>query len=379
MLRKELVSFVGPAFTLRALAAGAFVLSAACAVDSRAVSSLTPGASGAGGPSSNGTSGAAGDPGGGSDGADPSESSDPSAPNELNESNESSAEPPAAALACAANGGACTAPLEYCLPRTGRCVSCAPGAQRCTAGVVELCNADGAWASQNTACGECIPDSAECMGSTLRVCSSAGRWVDRLQCAGSQPVCFAATARCVCDGSSCGAGQTCSATTRSCEVEASDCPALNATPANEDNDLGVVSVRFNLDGSANVTLQNIGGGIIFLPPQRSTLCNGADNCILLVEDATIMLNPFDSLERTLPATVPSGGEVAILSAFPPEAVGLGYVAWGSGPPQGSLEALANELFSYWQIGDRVFVQGGDTGFACTGRADLAASYVSCNP
>jgi hypothetical protein len=282
-------------------------------------------------------------------------------------------------MPCAANGAACTAPLAYCLPRTGRCVSCAPGTQRCTAGTAELCNADGAWASQNTTCGECVPDSAECSSSTLRVCSSAGRWVDRLQCAGSQPVCLAATASCVCDDSSCGAGEICSAATRSCEPETSDCPAINATQGNEDNDLGVVSVRFDPDGSASVTIQNIGGGIIILAPQRGTLCNGADNCIFLSDDVSVTLEPRESFERTLPSTLPSGGEVAILSAFPPDAVGFGYVAWGSGPALGSLEALANADPSYWQSGDRVLVESGDTGFVCTGRADLAAGYVSCSP
>jgi len=353
----------------RAREACALAFLSACAVDSRSVSSLTPEAAGASGQGQ----GQGADPGlvgsppsGGSAGTGPREA--------IRIGSEAAAAPP-----CGANGVVCTAPLPFCLPRTSRCVSCAPGAQRCTAGTSELCNSDGVWASQNTTCGECVPDSAECSGSTLRVCSSAGRWVDRLQCAGSQPVCLAATASCVCDDSSCGAGELCSAETRSCEPEVSDCPAINATQGNEDNDLGIVSVRFEPGGSARVTIQNIGGGIIILAPERGTLCNGADNCIFISDDVSITLDPRESFERTLPSTVPSGGEVAMLSAFPPDAIGFGYVAWGSGPAQGSLEVLANADTSYWQSGDRVLVESGDTGFVCTGRADLATGYSSCNP
>ena len=359
---------------MSALEVCALALLSACAVDSRGVLALTPGASGATGQAQGGDAGpgALAEPSGGSAGS-AAGGSDPS------ESIGTGGLGPVAAVPCAANGAACTAPLAYCLPSTGRCVSCAPGAQRCTAGTVELCNADGAWASQNTTCGECVPDSAECSGSTLRVCSSAGRWVDRLQCAGSQPVCLAATASCVCDDSSCGAGELCSAATRSCEPETSDCPAIDATQGNADNDFGVVSVRFDANGSANVTIQNIGTGVIFVPPQLGRLCNGADNCIFLSDDVIITLDPLDTFERTLPSTLPSGGEVALLSALPPDAVGLGYVAWGSGPPVGGLETLANAGTSFWQSGDRVLLQSGDTGFVCIGRADLAAGYVSCNP
>jgi hypothetical protein len=348
---------------------------AACAVDSRSVSSISPGSSGAAGGSSEvglgtvtdvaGAGGSGNVPGvPSSNGSDPTSSGGPEA---------------AAQLPCAANGAACTEPLGYCLPGAGRCVSCVPGAQRCTAGTVELCNADGAWASQITVCGECIPDSAGCSAATPRVCSSAGRWVDRSPCAGAQPVCVAATATCACDQNSCGAGEFCSAETRSCEPEISDCPAIDPIPGGEDNDLGVVSVRFEPSGSATVSIQNIGGGLIILAAQRGTLCNGADNCIFLSDDVSVTLEPGESFERTLPATLPSGGEVALLSDFPPEAIGFGYVAWGSGPTGNGLEALANADLPYWRLGDRVLLESGDTGFVCTGRADLAAGYVSCNP
>ncbi len=350
---------------MRRLGACAIGLLSACAVDSRGVTSLDLGASGASSGSGR-ASGASSATSVGTRGA-----SGTSPPIDV--------AGPEPAAGCTANAAACTAPLGHCLPRTGRCVSCEPGAQRCQTGSIELCNVDGAWARQETACGECIPDSAECSGSTLRVCSSAGRWVDRLQCAGSQPVCLSATASCVCNASSCGAGEICSAATRSCEPEVSDCPAINAIPGNDDNDLGVVSVRFDPGGSARVLIQNIGAGLIILAPQSGTLCNGADNCIFLSDDLSITIEQGESFERTLPATLPSGGEVAILSAFPPDAIGFGYVAWGQGPASGSLEALANADLPYWRIGDRVQIESGDTGFVCAGRADLAAGYVSCNP
>jgi len=344
----------------------------ACAVDSREVSSLDPGVSGAAGQGSEAGVGRITEVAGGSGAGSVSGDSDPSEPG-------SSAEPELAVqVPCSANAG-CTEPLGHCLPSTGRCVSCVPGAQRCTAGAVELCNADGAWARQITVCGECIPDSTDCSDETPRACSSAGRWVERSACAGSQPVCIAATASCVCNETSCGAGELCSPQTGSCEPELTDCPAIDPTQGSEDNDLGVVSVRFDPNGSATATIQNIGSGLISLAPQRGTLCNGADNCIFLSDDVSITLEPGESFERTLLATLPSGGEVALLSGFPPNVIGFGYVAWGSGPAGNSLEALANADFPYWRSGDRVVVQSGDTGFVCTGRADIASGYISCNP
>lgn len=256
--------------------------------------------------------------------------------------------------------------------------ACTAGAQRCQDGTVQVCNTGGMWASLGTACGECVPDATECAGSTLRVCSSVGVWIDRLQCPSTQPVCQAATGRCVCDESSCPLGQLCSSETFSCVEQSTDCPVPSPIPPSEDLDIGIISVRFDdATGSADVRIQNIGTGVVFF---AAALCNGPDNCVVLRDGVTLQLNPRDTLDVTIPDTRPAGGELALLNDFPENAItGFAYVAWGSGPASDQLESLANAFEESWRPGQRITVAPGDTGFVSTGNSNVAAGYTSCNP
>ena len=228
------------------------------------------------------------------------------------------------------------------------------------------------------ACGECVPDASECSGSTLRVCSSTGVWIDRLQCAGSQPVCQATSGSCVCNESSCPLGQVCSSETFSCVQQLSDCPVPSPIAPSEDIDIGFISVRFDAaTGSAAARIQNIGTGIVFF---AGVVCNGPDNCVVLRDGVTIQLNARDTLDVTVPDTRPEGGELALLNNFPEEAItGFAYVAWGSGPASNQLESLVNAFDESWRPGDRIQLAPGDTGFVSSGNSNEGAGYTSCNP
>jgi hypothetical protein len=256
---------------------------------------------------------------------------------------------------------------------------CAPGAQRCEAGTVQLCNDSGMWAALGMTCGECVPDAAECAGPTLRVCSSAGLWIDRIQCAGSQPVCQAATSKCICNESSCPLGQICSSETFTCVEQVTDCPVPSPIAVSDAHNYGIVSVRFDATtGSAEVRLQNINTGILFFD---TVLCNGPDNCVPVEEQNTIQLNPRQTVDVTIPNTRAEGGELAFLDDPPEIALyGLAYVAWGSGPSSDRFETLANDfVMNTWRSGDRIQIAPGDSGFVCTGNANEAAGFTSCNP
>jgi hypothetical protein len=154
---------------------------------------------------------------------------------------------------------------------------------------------------------------------------------------------------------------------------------MSNASAPEDQDLGIVEVRFDPTGSADIVIENIGGSFLSLPAERTSLCNGADNCIFLVEGDSLTLLPDNRVTRTLPNTRASGGELGIFTADPFADFSFAYIAWGSGAGSSSLEAQAISSAALWTSGARIAIEPDDTGFVCTGDATNPASFVSCNP
>ena len=58
---------------------------------------------------------------------------------------------------------ACAGTLDYCLPETGQCVDCVPGATECQGGVAHQCSAEGSWESLNS----CAGPNINCGGCDL--------------------------------------------------------------------------------------------------------------------------------------------------------------------------------------------------------------------
>jgi hypothetical protein len=370
-----------------------WLLLVACSIDDRNVdTSASAGAAGSGSAAlvtSNQASNDLGNP------AAPSSSAAPSAPG----SGSGPSEPPSlpapgagcrdAQRRCVAgapeqcSGGAwvplgpCAAPLQLCLPSTGLCVSCEPGAQRCTGERVEGCSAQGTWESQGIACSECIPNAGDCLGSTARICSAQGVWVGQV-CTASTPLCVAATGSCACTQTSCPDRELCSASGR-CEPLGSDCPAPAAVASGE-QDVAIVRVRFDPDGSADVLFENLGGGFVSFAAGGFQLCNGRGNCVFLSDDQSITLVGDQTFSRRIPNTVASGGELALLFFGSDASISAeAYVAWGNGPGADSLEAAVNAELRLWVTGERIQVAAEDTGFVCLGDTSRAASYTSCHP
>jgi hypothetical protein len=274
-------------------------------------------------------------------------------------------------------GAACSEPLGFCLARSGVCVSCAPGAQRCTGERVEGCSDDGVWQPLGIPCSECVPRTSDCIGNTARVCSALGAWVGQ-SCGGGEPTCVPSTGSCACTASSCGARELCASSGR-CEPLGPDCPAAAAV-GSVDQSLAIVRVRFDPDGSAEVLLQHVGGGLVSYAAQSYQLCNGASNCVFLAEAQSITLVGDDSFSRRIPNTLPSGGELAVVFQLPGEPVATeAYLAWGSGAAVGSFESVVNDVIRLWNTGERIVLEEGDTGFVCVADTSTAASYTSCHP
>ncbi|MEO8180825.1 MAG: hypothetical protein ABI895_18485 [Deltaproteobacteria bacterium] len=274
-------------------------------------------------------------------------------------------------------GAACTAPLGFCLARSGACVSCEPGAQRCTGERVEGCSDDGLWQPLGIACTECVPRASDCVGTTARVCSALGAWVGQT-CAGGEPICVPSTGTCACTATSCGERELCASSGR-CEPLGPDCPATAALGV-VDQTLGIVRVRFDPDAGADVLLQNLGGGFVSFAAQGYQLCNGANNCVFLAETQSVTLIGDDSFSLRIPNTLPSGGELAVVFQLPGDPVATeAYVAWGSGAGADSFESVVNASIRLWNTGERIAIEQGDTGFVCVGDASTALSYSSCNP
>ncbi len=262
---------------------------------------------------------------------------------------------------------ACEAPLGHCLATTGSCVSCEPGAETCQEQTPIRCNAQGSWdslsgcAGEMVNCGGCAPGEPCTLGT---------------DCSGG--VCVQSTDTCGCDAESCGGGQVCSLETGECEAGIGDCP--RAVPqVFGDTDLAFQSVRFNPNGSAEVVIQNVGSGSITYAPLGYRLCNGSANCVFLSEEGPVAVNLGQSFSLTLPNTVSSGGELAVLLQLDGEVYSDAYVAWGTGALSGSLEVAANASVPHWPIGQRITIDPGDTGFVCTGPTNAVSSYTSCNP
>jgi hypothetical protein len=147
-----------------------------------------------------------------------------------------------------------------------------------------------------------------------------------------------------------------------------------------DQDLGIVRVRFDPDGGADVLMQNLGGGLISFAARGYQLCNGASQCVFLSDDQSITLVGDDTFSRRIPNTLPSGGELAVVfvSAGNPTSTEA-YVAWGSGAGADSFEPVANDAIRLWNTGERIAVTSGDTGFVSIGDTSRALGYTSCNP
>lgn len=274
-------------------------------------------------------------------------------------------------------GGACAEPLAFCLASSGLCVSCEPGAKRCTGTRVEGCGEDGAWQDLGMPCSECVPGDAGCVGDTARVCSALGAWVGQT-CADRLPVCQAQTGTCACAEGSCGARELCAASGR-CEPLGPDCPPIApAFPA--DQDMVITQVRFDPDGSASVLMQNVGAGLLSFGVQGYQLCNGRNNCVFLAPTQSVTLLINDSFSVRIPGTLPSGGELAIVLNQPDIPVSTeAYVAWGSGVANGSFESVVNDNLRLWNTGERIAIEADDTGFVSTGDTTKASGYSSCNP
>ena len=274
-------------------------------------------------------------------------------------------------------GTACGEPLPFCLESSGQCASCEPGAKRCTGTRVEGCGDDGSWQDLGMPCSECVPGDAGCVGDTARVCSALGAWVGQT-CANTLPLCVAATGTCACQEGSCGARELCAASGR-CEPLGPDCPPIAPVLANE-QDVAIVRVRFDPDGSADVLMQNAGASLISYAAQSRQLCNGRSNCVYLGETQSVLLPLNASFSLRIPNTLPSGGELAIVLNQPdlPFACDA-YVAWGSGAAGSSFESLVNNDLRLWNTGERIAIEDGDTGFVSTGDTTSASGYSSCNP
>jgi hypothetical protein len=147
-----------------------------------------------------------------------------------------------------------------------------------------------------------------------------------------------------------------------------------------DQSLGIVRVRFDPDASAEVLLQNVGGGFLSFAAQGYRLCNGANNCVFLAETQSVTLVGDDSFSLRIPNTLPSGGELAVVFQLPGDPVQTeAYVAWGSGAGADSFESVVNASIRLWNTGERIAIEEGDTGFVCIGDASTALSYSSCHP
>jgi hypothetical protein len=186
------------------------------------------------------------------------------------------------------------------------------------------------------------------------------------------------TGSCACTETSCAARELCSASGR-CEPLGPDCPTPSPTPVAE-QDLGIVRVRFDPDGGADVLMQNLGGGFISFAAQGYQLCNGAGNCVFLSDAQSVTLVGDDTFSRRIPNTLPSGGELAVVfvSAGNPTSTEA-YVTWGNGAGSDSFEPIVNETLRLWNTGERIGITAGDTGFVSIGDTSRALGYASCNP
>jgi hypothetical protein len=274
-------------------------------------------------------------------------------------------------------GAACSAPLGVCLARSGACVSCQPGAQRCTGELVEGCSDDGVWQPLGIPCSECVPRTSDCVGNTARVCSALGAWVGET-CGAGEPICVPSTGTCACTAGSCAERELCASSGR-CEPLGPDCPAPSPLRVS-DQTVGIVRVRFDPDGSADVLLQHLGGGLVSYAAQGVKLCNGAATCVFFGETDSVTLVGDDSFSLRLPNTLPSGGELAAVFQLPGDPVQTeAYVAWGNGAGADSFEPVVNNATRFWNTGERVAIEAGDTGFVCIGDTSTAFGYSSCNP
>jgi hypothetical protein len=242
---------------------------------------------------------------------------------------------------------------------------------------VEGCGEDGSWQDLGMPCSECVPGDAGCVGDTARVCSALGAWVGQT-CVDRLPVCVPQTGTCACTEGSCGARELCAASGR-CEPLGPDCPPIAPIAAN-DQDLVITQVRFDSDGSAQVTMQNVGAGLLSFGVQGYQLCNGMSNCVYLAPTQSVTLLINNSFSVRIPDTLPSGGELGIVLNQPDIPVSTeAYVAWGNGATNGSFESLVNNDLRLWNTGERITVDADDTGFVSTGDTTSASGYSSCNP
>lgn len=124
---------------------------------------------------------------------------------------------------------ACSGTLDYCLPSTGECVDCVPGAGDCLGTTTaHECGEDGTWQSLNSCsgagvncggcdlgedcsidedcnslacvnsqCAVCQPGARECVGNAPRECSDQGTWVQASSCSGATPECDSDSGKCV--------------------------------------------------------------------------------------------------------------------------------------------------------------------------------------
>lgn len=163
------------------------------------------------------------------------------------------------------------------------------------------------------------------------------------------------------------------------EPEGVECPPITAASDNDDQDIAIVRVTFNTNGSADVLIRNIGTGFISLGVDGISLCNGSDNCVPTAPGVSVTMLPGDAFTRTVPDTVPGGGELGLYITDPFGQDKYGYLAWGSGAGASSLEQLAAGDGIYWTEGARIEVAPEATGFVCTGDPRVASSFVSCDP
>jgi len=99
------------------------------------------------------------------------------------------------------NQGACTSPNAACFD--GGCVLCQPGDKRCSNNAVEQCLPDGsafavletcsgdnpACLESTKTCGKCSEGDSQCLDDEVQICDAAGAWQTDETCSGTTPQC----------------------------------------------------------------------------------------------------------------------------------------------------------------------------------------------
>jgi hypothetical protein len=183
-----------------------------------------------------------------------------------------------------------------------------------------------------------------------------------------------------------------------------DCPDFSPSSSVFDQKWSIVGVRFLGDGSADVLIENVSGGVENFG-DLFAVCNTQPNCVFVHDnEAGIDIAPGGGrMTVNIPNTFVTGGELALYTnnlSIPHTdtvpgsdlcdllgiAFAFDYLAWGTGPSgdhvlfdDATREDDPSVDRDFWTAGDLINIDSGDTGFVATGDTTTEDGYTSCHP